>query len=91
MANRSSKALSAPWARSSSYSVSWTKTRKSVSSLKGVDHDIIYKLCLDTWLSVERYGEAAVRVASECIYDIRSQNFALNNDDVSLQQNSVEV
>eukprot|EP00392_Amoebophrya_sp_AT5.2_P018849 g19490.t1 len=56
------------------------KDKKFLRSLQHVPEETVYKVSLDLWLSVERYGEAAVRVALETMLDRDCRNLLLNND-----------
>ncbi|CAD7968811.1 unnamed protein product [Amoebophrya sp. A120] len=56
------------------------KQDKFLRNVNFVENETVYKVSLDLWLSVERYGEPAVRIALETMLDRDCRNLVLNND-----------
>lgn len=51
---------------------------KFTRHLKAIGPTSIYQVCLDVWLTLERHGEAATRLACEMMCDYAARNFVLD-------------
>lgn len=52
---------------------------KFTRHLKAIGPACIYQVCLDVWLTLERHGEAATRLACEMMCDYNARNFVLDD------------